>query len=583
MSSGRGRQKYCIACRTQRAAFSTVEYCFTCWPGGPFEPLPCLRCGSRTQYFVNGLCHRCHIDGHPGVDSCLNCLAWGATRNLKWWCKGCHSWCRKYTASGPCGICGHPGVLDDNEVCRLCRRQAAMLRPGNHFLTVAEAAKYGHQLFFADMFIQRGQHRPARDKPAPVTPAPLGLPPWRQLRLFDMPRDLSWRGYRTRGLAERADPALTAAIDPIVADRAAHYGWSKQTTWEVRTGVRILLGFIDGPGVVITATDAAVLAGTEHPAGKCTDILADAGMIEDDRIPAIEAWFDRQADGLPAPMVGELGRWFTIMLHGTRTPPRRQPRAQITARLHLIWALPALRAWAAAGATSLREVSAADVRAVLPSSGNPRSTMGAGLRSVFTVLKEQKVTFANPIASTRTGYHEPRQPLPADLALVREALESPDPARAAVVALVAFHGLRAGQIRTLMLTDARDGRLHLRDRTVLLAGPARVRLAAWLDYRARHWPDTANPHLFITMRSALGLNPVGDRWIGLKTGIAGGVQAIREDRILHEAHATGGDIRRICDLFGLSVTAAERYTATLDHPDLIAKTAAPGRPDTAPG
>jgi hypothetical protein len=53
------------------------------------------------------------------------------------------------------------------------------------------------------------------------------------------------------------------------------------------------------------------------------------------------------------------------------------------------------------------------------------------------------------------------------------------------------------------------------------------------------------------------------------------VQAIREDRILHEAHASGGDIRRICDLFGLSVTAAERYTATLDHPDLIAEAATP--------
>jgi len=46
-------------------------------------------------------------------------------------------------------------------------------------------------------------------------------------------------------------------------------------------------------------------------------------------------------------------------------------------------------------------------------------------------------------------------------------------------------------------------------------------------------------------------------------------QAIREDRILHEAHATRGDIRRLCDLFGLSVSGAERYTATVDHIDLV--------------
>jgi hypothetical protein len=44
------------------------------------------------------------------------------------------------------------------------------------------------------------------------------------------------------------------------------------------------------------------------------------------------------------------------------------------------------------------------------------------------------------------------------------------------------------------------------------------------------------------------------------------VQAIREDRILHEAHATKGDVRHLCDLFGLSVAGAQRYTATLDHP-----------------
>jgi phosphatidylserine/phosphatidylglycerophosphate/cardiolipin synthase-like enzyme len=63
------------------------------------------------------------------------------------------------------------------------------------------------------------------------------------------------------------------------------------------------------------------------------------------------------------------------------------------------------------------------------------------------------------------------------------------------------------------------------------------------------------------------------------------VQAIREDRILHEAHASGGDIRQLCDLFGTSVSAAERSTATLDHPNLITRAGAGSRhalPDTAP-
>ncbi len=46
-------------------------------------------------------------------------------------------------------------------------------------------------------------------------------------------------------------------------------------------------------------------------------------------------------------------------------------------------------------------------------------------------------------------------------------------------------------------------------------------------------------------------------------------QAVREDRILDEVAATDGDVRRICDLFGLSVGAALRYAATADHSRLI--------------
>ena len=53
-------------------------------------------------------------------------------------------------------------------------------------------------------------------------------------------------------------------------------------------------------------------------------------------------------------------------------------------------------------------------------------------------------------------------------------------------------------------------------------------------------------------------------WITKRLGIS--AQAIREDRILHEAHATRGDVRRLIDLFGLSVEGAQRYTATVDHP-----------------
>jgi len=42
---------------------------------------------------------------------------------------------------------------------------------------------------------------------------------------------------------------------------------------------------------------------------------------------------------------------------------------------------------------------------------------------------------------------------------------------------------------------------------------------------------------------------------------------LREDRILHETYASGGDVPRLCDLFGLTVGAPVRYLPSLE-PDL---------------
>ncbi|MEU9244463.1 hypothetical protein [Streptomyces sp. NPDC048385] len=122
-------------------------------------------------------------------------------------------------------------------------------------------------------------------------------------------------------------------------------------------------------------------------------------------------------------------------------------------------------------------------------------------------------------------------------------------------------------LRTIKTTDVRDGRLFLPDRTVLLADTVRARLAAYLDFRNTRWPRTANPHLFISLTTACGVEPVSVVWINDTLGMP--ASRLREDRLLHEADAAGGDPRRICDLFGLSVDAALRYTATIDQPGIV--------------
>jgi hypothetical protein len=133
--------------------------------------------------------------------------------------------------------------------------------------------------------------------------------------------------------------------------------------------------------------------------------------------------------------------------------------------------------------------------------------------------------------------------------------------------MVIFRALTSGELRTALTTDLRDGRLFLPSRTVLLADPVRDRLAAYLDYRNSRWPRTANPHLFLSQTTACGVEPVSHVWINDALGIP--ARRLREDRLLHEAEATGGALRRICDLFGLTVGAALRYTATVDQAGLV--------------
>ncbi|HUY44559.1 MAG TPA: hypothetical protein VMV92_02350 [Streptosporangiaceae bacterium] len=297
------------------------------------------------------------------------------------------------------------------------------------------------------------------------------------------------------------------------------------------------------------------------------DILAAAGMLHDDREPPVVAWFSRQAEGLPDQMAAELRNWFDVLRLGSTTPPRSRPRPVVTIRLRISYAMPALRAWAAAGHESLQEITRGHVNQALPPQGTDRSLTAQALRSLFRLLKARRMVFTNPTTHIRVGRPETRTPLPLNVTVLRQALTSDDPACAVIAAFTSFHALRNGQLRALLLTDVRDGRLHLDDRTILLARPVRDRITAWLDYRAIRWPNTANPHLLVNTQTAVRTGPVSHWWINQTLGLA--AQAVREDRILDEAIATGGDVRRLCDLFGLSVKGAWRYAAALGHPTLI--------------
>lgn len=543
-----------------------VPHCFGCWPGGPHTPPRCWRCGATSNYHSDGLCSRCHHYGDPYPDSCPDCYAWGVFRNADRVCVGCLLWRRSRPISGPCSICGRLVALSEG-VCRLCRRQATLARPVDGLLDLEGANRHGQQLFIADLFHRHGttaqrqalvpevqERSPAQPPPRPLTHT--------QLLLFDMQRDL--RTGRAAGLPPPADPALADYLDQCVLDHAARHGWSEHISDTTRRGMRILLGLQDTHGVRIKVSDSRLLYQIRLPARPILDVLAAADMLDDDCVPPVVTWFAERVADLPEPMRSELHQWFEVMHHGSRTPPRRKPKARNTIRHQYTEAKPMLNAWVESGHRTLRAITRDDILLALPTALGPRVKAVTAMRSIFGILKARKTIFTNPATHLHPGPGVRNQPLPADLDRLRECLNSADPLQAALTALVAFHALQAIQIRQVKTTDLRDGRLRLDDRVIVLATPVKVRLAAWLDFRNQRWPRTANPHLFLTRRSATQTTPISACTIGRRIGMS--AQRIREDRILDEAEATAGDARRLHDLFGLSIKGAQRYTDTVDHP-----------------
>ncbi|MFJ7305990.1 hypothetical protein [Streptomyces sp. NPDC099088] len=566
------QHRLCQVCGERPRVWASVEFCFTCWPGGPVTPPPCLRCGSRTLYWSTGLCQRCHAFAVPPPDTCRNCLAWGVRRGRNWMCDPCAAWIdRHHTPAAPCTVCGHSSVLAKDRICRLCHLQAAAHSIPRQRTDWTQVRRQGQQLFITRLPTQR-RRAPAPPPPlAPRKPAVLESPLHQPL-LFETPRTLRHRGGST-GLAQRAEPELAAWVDQFTARQALEEGWDRGFLNRVRTGINIMLGFLDTPGLRLAPTDVDVLKEVQLPAARVTALLTTAGLLDDNRIPAMTAWARQRLDHLPAAMNHEMHTWLTIMQNGSSTSPRRKPRSPITIRLYLYWSLPALTRWADAGKTTLREITTRDVIAVLPATGRDRAQTCKGLRSIFHVLKNHRVLFTDPTTPLRPGSTPTKIPLPLPADPIYDALTSPQPATALLTSLIAFHGLTSHDMQHLRLTHVDNThpggtRLRINDRTVLLAGPVRDRLATYLHHRATCWPTTTNPHLFLSRRTATTHHNVDYHWIRRQLPPHLNPRTLRHDRLLHEAAATDGDTQRLIDLFGISPETAHRFTNTVDHPHL---------------
>ena len=552
----------CFTCQRNRVAWvkPRVDYCYACLPGGPFPAPACRSCGSE-DYFSEGQCDRCHPGGPRHMDSCPGCLAWGVVRRRSWLCWSC-SWWKTHYPTGRCQFCGRDTWIAEQGACRLCVDQGRMSAEPGRASDLAAANRHGQQLFLANVRGQLHRSKIPQAEPDVATSSPFIPAGWRQLVLFELAPDPDV----VRREALTVDSDLVTYCRDVVAEHAAVHGWSKRQRNSVVASLRMLAYLQDTPGAKIHATDVLGLPRYDGNIISTLEVLDAAGLLIDDRPAQAQRYFAGKTAGLPQPMTTQLEAWLQVMLDGSPTPPRRHARDPETIRLHIMGITPILHAWADAGHVSLAEISTDDILAALPPSGSRRNFADAGLRSLFTILKGRKLVFADPTRAMPATPVNATIPLPLNTDAIRDALNSPNPAVALAVALVAFHALTSKQVQQLTLTDIVDGRLTLDGRTIPLAGPVQVRLTAWLDHRAATWPHTVNPHLFVSFKSAPRLVPVGRQFPWTHTRLK--PQALREDRILQEIHATGGDIRRICDLFGLGIDAAMRYADTLGHPDL---------------
>jgi Domain of unknown function (DUF4158)/DDE superfamily endonuclease len=263
----------------------------------------------------------------------------------------------------------------------------------------------------------------------------------------------------------------------------------------------------EGP-VPLSQVRQRVRPRSHSSATRIAEVLAELGMRHDDTTAAIRAWIDRRTGELPAGFGRDVRAWLVVLLDGDG---RTRPRSPATVHFHFGRVRPFIECWAATRG-HLREMTSGDVDTVLePLRGHRRYNAITALRSLFRFAKRRGVTFADPTAHLRGGRAAGRTMLPMTAEEIRTAGQAAaTPAQRLAIALAAVHAARPGAIRGLTLED-----IDLPSRRISIAGHrqrlgelTRNALLAWLGYRRATWPDTANRHVLITRKSALGTGPV---------------------------------------------------------------------------
>jgi hypothetical protein len=136
-----------------------------------------------------------------------------------------------------------------------------------------------------------------------------------------------------------------------------------------------------------------------------------------------------------------------------------------------------------------------------PAGPGPRT-----LRSLFGILKAERLIFVNPTRGIRVGRRNPSVPTPpsSHLLAATSAAAKENPALRVVIALAGVHALLPSQIRHLRLDQ-----VNLPGRRIEPGGPDRPldeftasAVHSYLAFRDQRWPTTTSPYLLVNRKTA---------------------------------------------------------------------------------
>ncbi|SFK99782.1 hypothetical protein SAMN05216275_14612 [Streptosporangium canum] len=337
-------------------------------------------------------------------------------------------------------------------------------------------------------------------------------------------------------------------------------GWSRDVLAAVERTLVLLLAEhpADEP---VTYAQLDLPRGRGRSIKQTAEILAELGLLHEQRPKAILAWIDRRTSTLPTGFQTDVRDWLSWLHAGDA---RTRPRSDTTLYVSLGAVQPILESWAPTR-RHLREVTRKDVHAAVEAlRGSRLSNAVTALKSLFRFATKHRRIFTNPTTQLHPGAHPYPERLPLDeLTLKTAASAAVTPALRLIVALAAIHAARPQAIRLLTLDD-----IDLPNRRIILDGLARPldelthdALRDYLAERRRCWPHTANPHVLLSRLTAAGVKPVSTYYLKQHLLVRHQVRLddLRADRVLEEALNRGPDALHLAVVFGIEESTAIRY------------------------